>query len=52
MNVSIPVEDAADFDLNWQQSSSVLPIFCYVLLTVAASRLVFSFPFFFLCTFV
>ena len=46
MNVNIllskhGIEEAADFDVNWQQSSSVLPIFCYVLLTVAASRLVF-----------
>ena len=49
---SSPIEDTADFDLNWQQSSSVLPIFCYVLLTVAASRLVFFFPLFFLCMFV
>ena len=34
-------EEAADFYLNWQQFSSVLPIICYVLLTVAVSRLVF-----------
>ena len=35
------IYEAVGFDLNWQQSSSVLPIFCYVLLMVAPSRLVF-----------
>ena len=50
MNVSIllskhGIEEEADFDVNWQQSSSVLPIFCYLLLTVVALRLVFFFFF-------
>ena len=43
VNVSTPTRgiDEVGLDLNWQQSSSALPIFCYVLLTVAPSRLVF-----------
>ena len=45
MNVgysSFILDEMAEF-LHWQQSLFVLPISCYVRLTVAATRLVFAF---------